>query len=67
MEKRWEAVFEENTNVSQTSKEDGMTGEDQFFLRKMTVRMNGTSIYMKTLHKRSVAVMQMMKWKLLMT
>ena len=67
MEKRWEAVFEENTTVSQTSKEDGMTGEDQFFLRKITVRMNGTSIYMKTLHKRSVAVMQMMKWKLLMT
>ena len=34
MEKRWEAVFEENTTVSQTSKEDGMTGEDQFFFEE---------------------------------
>ena len=29
MEKRREAIFEENTTVSQTSKEDGMTGKDQ--------------------------------------
>ena len=34
MEKRWEAVFEENTTLSQTSKEDGMTGEDQFFFEE---------------------------------
>ena len=31
MEKHREAVFEENTTVSQTSEEDKMTGEDQNF------------------------------------
>ena len=54
MEKCKEAVFEENTTVSQTLEEDRMTCEDQ-------VRMNETNMYMKTLHKRSVAVMLMMK------
>ena len=41
MEKRMEVVFEENTTVSQTSEEYRITGEDQDFWGKMTVRMNG--------------------------
>ena len=61
MEKCRGAVFEENTTVSQTSEEDRMTYEDKIFQRKMTVRMSGTNKYMKTLYKRSVAVIQMMK------
>ena len=44
-EKHKETVFEENTTVSQTSEEDRITGEDQDFLREMTVRMNGTNKY----------------------
>ena len=65
MEKHRKAVFEENTTVRQTSKEDRMT-EINIFLRKMTVRMNRINMYMKTLHKWSVAVIQMIKLKVLM-
>ena len=61
MEKCREANFEKNTTISQTSEEDRMTYEDKIFQRKMTVRMSGTNKYMKTLYKRSVAVIQMMK------
>ena len=66
MKKRRVALFEENTTVSQTSVEDRMTGKDQNFSEKDDSE-DGKSMYMKTLHKRGAAVIQIKKWKLMMT
>ena len=71
IEKHEEVVFGENTTVSHTSEEDKLTREDQDFTefseQDDSEDESNKYIYMKTLYKRNVKVIQMMKWKMLIT
>ena len=59
-----ESCFWREPNSILTSEEDKILREDHDFSEEMTVRMNRRNMYMKTLQERSVAVIQMVKWKL---
>ena len=67
MEKCREAVFEENTTVSQILEEDRMTKEDQDFSEEDDSEDEWEKHLYENITQESVAVIQMMQWKVLMT